>query len=532
MAESHGFVKLPPDGTGKRIPHTVMFEVSYNTGVTPFVVGDVVTFGTSAFSGTVVEVEGSTSTGNLQIKLEEPVPTAPLAVVGESLNVNAVEYAKASTTGYSFYFQQMVLSGGNDPTNTVTVDAQGSLHTRFPDGAPQFDAFGKMQISKQTTLAEYVPSYDLDSERVGSYTVGTGAVSHLPLSGGLLLAVGTENTASAKRSSHSYHPYQAGQSQFAQVTVACGDVGKTNCSRVWGYGDDTDALLFKLSGTSFGVLKRGSTTGSVVEEFIPQSEWNVDRLDGSAGEFNHSGITLDITKTNIYWLDFQMEGAGRVRFGIFKDGVRVTCHQIDHTNIASAPYMRSGALPISVGIINTGVTGSSSELRVWNASVKTEGEYDPEYRSFCIEVPTATFTSSSFVPYVSFRSKQQFNSIDNRVSAYGSLATVISTGAPVLVAFFKNATLTGPTWAMSPDTLSSVEGDMAATAISGGRIVWSRVINAGDSHSFDLQRIFNHRGEAMRRHALITNYDSYSVAIKLLSGTTTDIYCTMGWRES
>jgi hypothetical protein len=118
------------------------------------------------------------------------------------------------------------------------------------------------------------------------------------------------------------------------------------------------------------------------------------------------------------------------------------------------------------------------------------------------------------------------------IYAYGSLSTVISTGAPVLVAFFKNPTLTGATWALSPDSLSSVEGDTAATAMSGGRIVCSRVINAGDSHTFDLQRIFNNRGEAMRRHADVTVYDHYSVGIKLLSGSTTDISCTMGWRES
>ena len=85
MAESHGFVKLPPDGTGKRIPHTVMFEVSYNTGTTAFVVGDLVTFGTSGFTATVIEVEGNTTTGNLHLKLEEPVPAVPAAIIGESL---------------------------------------------------------------------------------------------------------------------------------------------------------------------------------------------------------------------------------------------------------------------------------------------------------------------------------------------------------------------------------------------------------------------------------------------------------------
>ena len=35
MAETHGFYRLPPDGSGKRVPATLLLEFDYNTKTGP-----------------------------------------------------------------------------------------------------------------------------------------------------------------------------------------------------------------------------------------------------------------------------------------------------------------------------------------------------------------------------------------------------------------------------------------------------------------------------------------------------------------
>lgn len=423
--ETLGFVRLPPDSTGKRIPHSLMMEVGYTAGTQPFVPGLKVVFATSGVAGTVAQVDGTTASGYIHILIGEPVPVIPASVIGENITVGGVPFATASDVGVPYYFQQSVIVGFDNPANGLSIDSAGAASVRYTEGAPQFDAFGKMQVSQQTTIAEYLPQYDVDPERVGVYTSGTGSSTHLPSSSGVLLSVGTASGDSVTRASHMYHTYQAGVSQLLEATAACGDTGKVGCTRIWGYGDESDGLFFSLKDTTVGVLKRSTASGSFVETFVPQSQWNKDRLDGSGGAFNPSGVTLNVTNDNIYWIDMQWLGAGRVRFGVVMGRQRIVCHEIAHANTQPYPYMRTGTLPVYAKQFNTAATGSSSEMRVWCMTVKTEGAFDPQYRLFSTAVPQATITSATAVPYVSFRSKQLYNSNTNRVSAYGTKATML-----------------------------------------------------------------------------------------------------------
>ena len=75
---------------------------------------------------------------------------------------------------------------------------------------------------------------------------------------------------------------------------------------------------------------------------IPQSEWNIDRCDGTGA----SGFNVDITKMQMWMIDYSWYGAGAIRFG-FKNqrGEWIYCHRIAHANLQTEAYMRSGNLP-------------------------------------------------------------------------------------------------------------------------------------------------------------------------------------------
>lgn len=82
---------------------------------------------------------------------------------------------------------------------------------------------------------------------------------------------------------------------------------------------------------------------------VPQSQWNVDTMDGTGP----SGYNLDISKMQMTYIDYSWYGAGSIRFGMRgTDGNVVWCHKMVMNNINTASYMRSGNLPARYETIN------------------------------------------------------------------------------------------------------------------------------------------------------------------------------------
>ena len=91
---------------------------------------------------------------------------------------------------------------------------------------------------------------------------------------------------------------------------------------------------------------RGATIGNAivsktVNTRYPQSSWNIDKMDGTG----HSLMNLDLTKMQMFYVDYTWYGAGAIRFG-FKNtrGEVVYCHRIPNNNVNTEAYMRSGNL--------------------------------------------------------------------------------------------------------------------------------------------------------------------------------------------
>lgn len=84
---------------------------------------------------------------------------------------------------------------------------------------------------------------------------------------------------------------------------------------------------------------------------IPQSQWNMDKMDGTGP----SGYNLDISKMQMAYIDYTWYGAGFIRFGFRAvNGDIVYCHKMPNNNVNTAAYMRSGNLPARFESINQG----------------------------------------------------------------------------------------------------------------------------------------------------------------------------------
>lgn len=174
--------------------------------------------------------------------------------------------------------------------------------------------------------------------------------------------------------------YQPGKSQNIQMTgvlVQEGGVGSAASNRRIGLFDQNNGVFFVMTGTTLGVAVRTFTSGSAVTTIVSQSNWNLDKLDGSGGQGNQSGVTIDVSKAQIFVMDFQWLGVGRIRFGFNINGRTIYCHQVLNSNINSLVYMSTPNLPLRFEIESLG-TGAATTATVNHicASVESEGGYE------------------------------------------------------------------------------------------------------------------------------------------------------------
>jgi hypothetical protein len=79
-----------------------------------------------------------------------------------------------------------------------------------------------------------------------------------------------------------------------------------------------------------------------VDVKIPQSEWNLDTMDG----LGPSGYDLDLTKMQMFYIDYSWYGAGYIRWGLRGvDGNITYVHKMPNNNVNAEAYMRSGNVP-------------------------------------------------------------------------------------------------------------------------------------------------------------------------------------------
>ena len=103
---------------------------------------------------------------------------------------------------------------------------------------------------------------------------------------------------------------------------------------------DTQLYIFpEYRGPS---IASGGIISKVTELRVPSSSFNIDKLDGTGP----SGVTLNLSRMQMFYIDYAWYGAGAIRFGIKDErGQVIYVHRMTHANVTTAAYMRSGNLP-------------------------------------------------------------------------------------------------------------------------------------------------------------------------------------------
>ena len=112
-----------------------------------------------------------------------------------------------------------------------------------------------------------------------------------------------------------------------------------------------------------------------VDTRTPQSQWNIDKADGTG----FTGYNLDTTKIQMAYMDYSWYGAGKIRYG-FKDNIGHIryFHEYVHNNKLDESYFRSGNLPARYEIENGPNSSTSPTLFHFGTSIIMDGTFDDD----------------------------------------------------------------------------------------------------------------------------------------------------------
>jgi len=236
--------------------------------------------------------------------------------------------------------------------------------------SPGVDAFGRLRVSSPEDLFNASFQYDLNPLLFLQTTATGGTITHLPNESSAELAVTGSVGSLARLQARFYSRYLPLRSQLIAMTQVPG-AADAGCTRRFGYQDSQDGILLEQNGTvDLALVRRTFTSGAAVDNRVTKANWNLDKLDGTGD----SGITLDLSKGQIFVVDFQWLGHGRVRVGFAFNGRIVYAHEFLSSNTLSVPYMRTGCLPVTWEIERT-IAGGAATMKVTCCDVMSEGGF-------------------------------------------------------------------------------------------------------------------------------------------------------------
>jgi hypothetical protein len=345
--------------------------------------------------------------------------------------------------------------------------------------SPNIDAFGRLRVSTPFTLFD--SSHRFADNGLWSTSTATSGTATFNASQGLMdLDVTTASGSEVIRETTKVFSYQPGKSLLVLNTFVMSPA-KTNLKQRVGYYGTNNGYYLEQNNSSVSFVERSFVTGAVANTPVAQASWNVDPMDGSGP----SGITLNLEKAQILFMDLEWLGVGTVRMGFVIDGNFHVCHRFNHANLIASTYITTASLPIRYEITNTGVTTGASTLKQICSSVLSEGGYELRGSQQAVGTPITTAktlgSAGTYVPIVSIRLKSA--RLDG-IAVPTAISAVGNTSANYNWQIVIGGTTTGGTWT-SAGTNSCVDYNLGGTSFSftGARVIASGYFTATASTS-------------------------------------------------
>ena len=398
------------------------------------------------------------------------------------------------------------------------------------------DAFGRVRVSENFTLGDYKHLYGLDPNFIDVLDYG-GTIDFRLNEAAARLTTNTSPHSNVIHQTKFYHHYMPGKSQIILSSINFHG-NTTNVVKRTGYFDDNDGVFLECAGdgTLYFVL-RSYVTGTPVERRVPQSQWNVDKCDGTGA----SGFNVDITKTQLTHMDFQWLGVGKVRCGFVHDGVYIYAHDFQNSNVLDTVYMSNPNLPVRCEIRNQGATTGSYMDQICS-TVMSEGGYVEAGQDWAVaSTNLKTITAGSTTPVAAIRLKNTFRNYQNRIIVRMGNLSVFSDGANIswhLVKLPGNAYISANVTAWSNvNTYSGIQSNFDITSFTGGEEIDNGFVGASTQGS---QKAGGAPGSNVpsvaKKNYIVQNFTStdseiFLIYAKNLGSQSTDVGVGIQWRE-
>ena len=434
-------------------------------------------------------------------------------------------------------------------TGNLNTTITGIVTSTVVAGAA--DAFGRLRTAEAFTLGDYKHTYGIDPNFRDTFANG-GSITHIPNQAAARLTTTSNTTSYAIHQTKQYHNYMPGKSQLIKTTINFYQ-NTANVTKRTGYFDANNGIYFEQAGDgTLSFVIRTDTSGTVSDaRRITQANWNQDTCNtsitglstdgsnyGKAGTWN-----LDITKTQIFFTDFQWLGVGRVRCGFVHNGQTIVAHEFYNSNQLPVVYMSNPNLPVRCEIRNTGTT-TGAYLDQICSTVVSEGGYAETGIDYSINSGTTAqsiTTGNGNYPILGIRLKNNFRDYPNRVMVRPQNINVYAEDFPAYWSLIKldssaNATFSNTTW-VSASADSAVEYNLNLTGFTGGDKMDGGIVGTsspGGSAKGTGTAPVNNPSNA-KKNFIAQNFDSSNSEIYLVSaqaiGGTVKVWVDMSWRE-
>jgi hypothetical protein len=413
----------------------------------------------------------------------------------------------------------------NSDSLQIFVEYVSIIKVSYADTA-NLDAFARLRTSTPETifdskqLSDKQPLFwddQLVSGAGGASTYNTNQAS-------TTLSVSDVTAAVRVRQTFRRFNYQPGKSMLFVMTGIFG-VAATGIKRKSGLFDAKNGIFFDQQSDGMGVTIRTYTSGSAVDGRYPQTEWNIDKMDGTGT----SGVTLDFTKCQIWFSDFEWLGVGRVRFGFFINGAPIYVHQVLNSNNSTLVYMSTPNLPLRFEIENTGAGAAVGFTQICSTVISEGGMQDTGFPFGVSRGVTALTTNnnSNIYPVVAIRLNSAYLSSTIKNISYFITCTSSATYNTYLIL---NPTVVGTALSFTAVTNSSVDADVVstnATTLTGGTIIDSRTFqttNESGVADFGPSDFFLGSSIAGVSDILV-------LAVQRITGTSETFYGGLNWKD-
>jgi hypothetical protein len=231
----------------------------------------------------------------------------------------------------------------------------------------QQDSFGRLRTSSITTLFDSPLKYHEETYLWNTVLTGN-ATSTYSFDENLLILEVLGSGDKIIRQTKQYFQLQNGKSHLGFMGVVFGDNVLGVSQRVGVYDDDNGFYIMHDDNGVKMVVRTGAT-GVVTEFEIPQSQWNLDTMDGNG----NSGVTVDFTKLQIVVFDLSHAGNTTIRFGFMVDNKIVYAHKHSSFNVFSTNSLTTPSLPIRYEIEST---NGSTYMKQQSSTILVEGTHN------------------------------------------------------------------------------------------------------------------------------------------------------------